>query len=320
MSIDCHAHRLANLYHFINHLAESPTHPYRRAWEDETGALTPAEQGHLDQFRAVHGPYGIDDKPPVPDEERFLQKPFTWPAEEEDAWIAVRDWVDSHAHFADVAQVFDAFRPRFERVWRDDAPRLADWSATLPRLVQRDSHAAIAAALAALHLSEQTASRLDVYLLLSTADRSGGSAELGADAVTVHCSRIAQDAAGRDRVLWTLYHKWTHTFQWGPMLDRVLEFAPTVDDSDFMRSRAACAMPGVVGFTIEVLARVVGSYCYRRWYPHLAVHARSNLASRPQDRALWTLVDEYVHRQRAIDEEFLARFWVICAAAGYEVF
>ena len=320
MAIDCHAHRLANFYHFISHLAESPTHPYRRAWADGTGDITPAERRHLGRFRAVHDSYGIDDKPPVPGEERFLQKPFTWPAEEEDGWLAIRDWVDSDAHFAELAQVFGAFRSRFERVWRDDAPRLADWSAMLPRLVQRDSHAAIAAALARLHLSEPTASRLDVYLLLSTADRSGGSAELGADAVTVHCSRIAQDADGRDRVVWTLYHEWTHTFQWGPMLDRVLGFATTVEDSDFMRSRAARAMPGVVGFIIEVLARVVGSDCYRRWYPRLAVHARSDLASRPQDRALWTLVDEYVRKGRAIDQEFLTRFWAIGAAAGYEVY
>ncbi len=219
----------ANFFHFVQHLAETPPHPYRQAWLQETGCLTEAEKTALSDFTQLIKHYPIDTKPPEKGHERFLQKPFTL-FNYQRVWEEVRKWVDTPGDFELTRRIFTALEPRFEKVWQKDKLLLEGWKNELHQLIHLDVHARIAEDLHLFHQSILTGKRLEVYLLFSLETQFGGSAEVGADCITLHCSRAPKNALGHGHILWTLYHEWTHTFQWDYLLGLILNFVKEIDE------------------------------------------------------------------------------------------
>jgi len=125
------------------------------------------------------------------------------------------------------------------------------------------------------HQSTSTGMLLEVYLLFSLETQFGGSAEVGADCITLHCSRAPKNALGYGHVLWPLYHEWAHTFQWDYLLGLILDFVQEIDE------QAAQETGGSIGFFIEALARLVGSYLFRKYYPEIAKNAPGGEPTKP---------------------------------------
>lgn len=318
MELDFLVRRYANLFHFVSHLAETPSHPYRRLWLQETGHLTEAEEEALSGFTQLMKRYPIDAKPSENGHDRFLQKPFTL-FDDEYVWEEVQKWVDTPSDFELTKRIFASLELRFERVWKNDQPLLENWKKELRQLIPLDIHARIAEDLHLFHQSLSTGERLKVYLLFSLENRLGGSAEVGVDRITLHCSRVPQNAWGHDTVLWTLYHEWTHTFQWDHSLGLILDFVKEVDKIGFNQSKAARETGGLIGFFVEALARVVGSYVLRQYYHQIAINSPGGQTTRPQEIALSHLVGEYIGDKKPVDVKFLKKFWEISRDADYDV-
>ncbi|MBI1929755.1 hypothetical protein HYR99_36585 [Candidatus Poribacteria bacterium] len=308
----------ANFFHFVSHLAETPPHPYRQVWLQETGVLTQAEEAALSDFNRLMKQYPIDSKPPEKGHERFLQKPFTH-FEDEQVWEEVRKWVDTASDFEGIKRIFATLEPRFEEIWKKEQPLLEGWKKELRQLIPLDVHARIAEDLHVFHQSISTGEQLDVYLLFSLEYRFGGSAEVGADSITLQCSRAPRDAWGHNLVLWTLYHEWTHNFQWEYLLGLILDFVKEIDEADFSRSEAAQETGGLIGFFIEGLARLVGSDVYRRHYPSIAKSSSNSQLDKPQKILLNHLIGEYLKSKKPVDVKFLKEFWRISRDANYDV-
>lgn len=306
MVLDFLVRRYANFFHFVSHLAEVPTHPYRQAWLQETGHLTEAEEKVLSDFTQLMKRYPIDVKPPEKGHERFLQKPFTL-FDNGQVWEEVRKWVDTPSDFELVVQTFAILAPRFEKIWKSDQPLLEGWKIKLPQLIPLDIHARIAEALCSFHQSTSTGERLEVYLLFSLESRLGGSAEIGTDCVTLHCSRAPPNDWGYGFALWTLYHEWTHTFQWDHLLGLILDFVKEIDEGS------------LIGFFIEALARAVGSYLFRRYYPQIAKNGPGGQPNKPDEVALSCLIGEYIENRKPVDIQFLQNFWRISREANFDM-
>jgi len=313
MTLNFLVRRYANFFHFVNHLAETPQNPYRQAWLQETGDLTKAEEIALSNFTQLVKRYPIDTKPPEKGHERFLQKPFALFGDKQ-IWEKIRKWVDTPGDFELTRRIFTALEPRFEKIWKTDKPLLEYWKTTLPQLIPLDIHRRISEDLHLFHRSTSTGERLEVYLLLSLETQFGGSAEIGADCITLHCSRAPQNAWGYGHVLWTLYHEWTHTFQWDYLLGLILDFVKEIDE------KAAQETGGSIGFFIEMLARLVGSYLFRKYYPEIAKNGPGGGEPiKPQEITLSHLVGEYIENKKPVDMQFLKEFWLVSCDANYDV-
>jgi len=274
MTLNFLVRRHANFFHFVNHLAETPPHPYRQVWLQETGYLTKAEGIALSDFTHLMRRYPIDTKPPEKGHERFLQKPFTL-FNYQRVWEEVRKWVDTPGDFELTKRIFMVLETRFEKIWQKDKLLLEGWKNELHQLIPLDVHARIAEDLRLFHQSTSTGMRLEVYLLFSLETQFGGSAEVGADCITLHCSRAPKNALGYGHVLWPLYHEWAHTFQWDYLLGLILDFVQEIDE------QAAQETGGSIGFFIEALARLVGSYLFRKYYPEIAKNAPGGEPTKP---------------------------------------
>jgi hypothetical protein len=319
MKLNFPVRRHANFFHFIQHLAETPPHPYRQVWLQETGDLTKVEETALSDFTHLMKRYPIDAKPPEKGNERFLQKPFTL-FDDEQVWEEVRKWVDTPGDFELTKQIFAALEYRFEKIWEKDKPLLESWKTTLRQLIPLDIHARIAEDLHLFHCSTSTGERLDVYLLFSLKSQFGGSAEVGADCITLQCSRAPKNAWGYGHVLWTLYHEWTHTFQWDYLLGLILDFVKEIDETDFNRSKAVREMGGSIGFFIEALARLVGSYLFKKHYSQIAKNGPGGSEpTEPQEIILSHLLGEYIEDKKPVDIQFLKEFWRVSCDANYDV-
>lgn len=313
MRLDFFVRRHANFFHFVSHLAHTPSHPYRIAWLKETGSLNEAEEKALKDFTQLMKRYPFDEIPP----ERYLQKPFTW-FEKEHVWEEVWKWVDTPSDFEQIKQIFATLEPRFEKIWKSDQPLLVGWEKELRRLIPLDVHARVAQDLHMFHQSVTTGENLDVYLLFSLSSQQGGSAVVGTDRITVQCSKAPKNDWGHDRVLWTLYHEWTHNFQWDYLYPLIKDFAKEIDATEFNQSKAARESEDLIGFFIEVLARWIGSYIYRRHYPQIQ-DSFGIQPSQPQQLALRNLVVKYIEGKKPVDVKFLSEFWQISRDANYDV-
>jgi len=316
--LDFLVRRYANFFHFVSHLAEIPLHPYRQAWLEETGCLTKTEEDFLFEFTQLMKRYPIDTKPPEKGYEHFLQKPFTL-FDDECVWEEVQKWVDHPSDFETIKQIFAILEPRFERVWQNDQPLLESWKNELHQFIPLDVHVSIAKVLHSFHQSVSTGEKLEVYLLFSLESRLGGSGEIGVDRITLHCSRVPRNTWGYGHVLWTLYHEWTHTFQWDYLLGLILDFVREVDETDFSQSKAAQETGGLIGFFIEALARIVASYIIRQYYPQVVGNSPGSQLNKPQEVALDHLVAEYINGKKPVDMDFLREFWSISYAVNYDV-
>jgi len=309
--------RYANLFHFVSHLAEMPVHPYRDAWIHDTGPLTANEEAALSDFRDLIKRYPIDPKPPE-GSGRFLQRPFTLYGDV-DVWETVRQWVDDEKDCALAQRIFSIFEPRFKGLWKREEPLLKAWKDALPNLICRIGHARIARDLASFHRAVSSIGEsLRVYLVMSLEFRLGGSSEVGPDAVIVHCSRVPHTKWGNAHVLWTLYHEWTHTFQWDYLLPMILDFAGEEHNAEAEGAKPVLEQGGLIGYLFEAYARLVGSYLFRREYPELAGSSPAKFL-RVQDKALFDLVRGYVEEHRPVDQSFMLEFWRIARGVSFEV-
>jgi hypothetical protein len=78
-------------------------------------------------------------------------------------------------------------------------------------------------------------------------------------------------------------------------------------------------MGGSIGFFIEMLARLVSSYLFRKYYPEIAKNGPGGSEpTEPQEIKLSHLVGDYIEDKKPVDIQFLKEFWRISRDADYD--
>ena len=200
-----HYTKIANLFHFISNLTEwhfSCRKNYNKMWLEKTGPLKNGEKQALRKMRKLLGRYGFS-RERREDPSRFLGIPFIVHSD----WGKVEEWVEPD-EFLTLKDVFEVFEPRFEKIWMEEEPKLANWKTALVEELTKRKYDNLEKDLETFFNQKPKFSNIDVYLLMGVAKSSGGGANIGPGRVTLEPTGLSTDLA--PEMLNVLYREATH--------------------------------------------------------------------------------------------------------------
>jgi len=225
-----HYTKTANLFYFVSNLAEwhfSCRKNYNKIWLEKTGALDDKEKQALKQLAKLLIKYHFSSGQKGPDDpSKFLGIPFTVYSDNE-VWGKVEEWVEPEELLM-LKNIFEVLGSRFEKLWVEEEPKLADWKATLVEELAQKKYDDLEKDLEAFFDQKPKFSKIDVYLLMNPANLGGG-ANIGPGRVTLECTALPTEAVSD--VLNVLYHETTHlVFEYGYYQNLLEWFLQSIKD------------------------------------------------------------------------------------------
>ena len=188
----------ANRFHVVSNLAEwsvyARTH-YNRAWIEETGPLTQAEQEALAACRELLPRYGWGAKAPG--------RAFGAAEDEDDAWARAARLMTGE-DLATLRGAMAALEPRFQLLWTRDRPRLEALCERVDAALRAPGIDAAVEKLAAYLASDVRRATID--LLMSRGRGSAGGANAGPGRISLEVLELADIVEAADVVLHELGH------------------------------------------------------------------------------------------------------------------
>jgi hypothetical protein len=212
LEFEIHFTKTGNFFHFLSNLAEwhfSCRRNYNEIWLEKTGPLNDEEKQALRQLAKLLIKYHFSSGQKGPDDpgpSQFLGIPFTIYSDKE-VWKKVEEWVEPNELVA-LKSVFEIFTPRFEKLWKEEKPKLAEWKTTLNKELAKKKYDNLEKDLEAFFHQKPKYSHIDVYLLMGVAGTTGGGANIGPARVTLEPTGVSTDMVAE--MLNVLYHETAH--------------------------------------------------------------------------------------------------------------
>lgn len=190
----------ANFYFFVQNLSEwhfSNRKEYNILWRSELGQFSPEEENALKKFKEIRLKYKTSKshferafftaKSPFEELKKHL------PAEEYDA----------------LREIFDLFKDKFNLLHEKDLPLLRQWQKNLNKKINDHSLIkSITNILSVLYAVPSPKKTINVYLLFSSPDRTGGGANIDEQSITVETSRYPLE--GINNAIGIIWHEVIH--------------------------------------------------------------------------------------------------------------
>ncbi|MCX6736829.1 MAG: hypothetical protein NTW73_01960 [Candidatus Parcubacteria bacterium] len=174
--------KLANLYFFISNLSAWSPYTYKKDynnfWIEKTGPLTNQEIIALTDFKELHlkYPYGHS----------YLGNLFTNEKNDLSKISQTLPLIDQKI----LIQTFELLETRFEKIWSIEEPLLKEWKILLEKYFADLNLKYIFEILEILYdVKIDYSQSMEVFILFSTPDRTGGEASNGPNKLTLKISR-----------------------------------------------------------------------------------------------------------------------------------
>ncbi len=174
--------KLANLYFFVSNLSAWSPYTYKKDysdfWVEKTGPLTKQETEALTNFKELHlkYPYGHS----------YLGNLFTRKEDDLLKIVQTLPLIDQKI----IIQTFKLLETRFEKIWNIEKPLLKDWGILLEKYFADLNLKQIFEILEILYdIKIDYSQSIEVFILFSTPDRTGGEASNGPHKLTLKISR-----------------------------------------------------------------------------------------------------------------------------------
>ena len=191
--------RWANFYFFVQNLSAWHHSTRQRHNKDWRGKLTfsPEAEVALQEFEIIHKRYPFGD--------RYLGRSFFL---SENPWLSLKQTVSKNEVSA-LKHIFSVIEPYFDIIYKEDKHALEEWARLIARPAFGEGANHINETLAKFYGCPPFDSTCTVYLLLSTAEKNGGSSgTIRDDAVTLEVSRMPLTL--ESQVRGALWHELIH--------------------------------------------------------------------------------------------------------------
>lgn len=271
-------------YFFVQNLSEwhfSNRKDYNELWRKELGKFSQQEEGALEDFRRIRSGY--------PESRSIFEKSFFT---SEDPLENLREALPTEERNT-IKEVFTTFSNKFEKLYRKDLPSLKEWEKQLSIKVNNaELVKKISNVLSALYNTPTPNTTINVYLLFSTPNHTGGGANIDGDCVTLEISRFPSNNV--NHAISVIWHEVIHiVFEKQYFLPLIRdEFPDTQKKSMRINEIAAASLFPHGVLSKKFLGVTLGSYSYLS-----GVSGNSN--------QLLSIMEMYVSQNRALDSSYI---------------
>lgn len=303
--------KLANQFFFISNLTEwhfSCEKEYNGIWLKKTGVLSNKERRALKEFCKILKKYGFKKKK---DKVTWLGTPFITSFEKE-GWQNVREWV-SEEEYKGIREIFEIFRPRFEKIWAKEVLKLERAKELLIReSISKDKRAKrILSDLSRFYKKELPQRTINIYLLAIPEESSGigGGAVLEEKGITLEV-RDLKDIHG---YILVITHEIAHSFLEKDSIEKVEKITRKFKfpSNKLIREREKT---GLISELI-LCSLVPGGYLAERYFNIPIQKPREKKLKGPQEAwrslvkfitfYLYPLAQKYIETERSLDREYI---------------
>jgi hypothetical protein len=190
----------ANFYFFVQNLAEwhfSNRKDYNDLWRKELGKFSLKEEKALEKFREIRKRYRQSR---TYFELAFFTTKNPWKFLERN--LPTKE-------YKIVKEIFELFRNKFEKIYKKDLPLLKKWKKVLNKELNNQNFIkSVVKILSKLFNTSPVETNIDVYLLFSSVNGSGGGANINEKSITMEISRLPLDKLNHS--LGIMWHEIIH--------------------------------------------------------------------------------------------------------------
>lgn len=288
----------ANFYFFVSNLSEwhfSNQKDYNILWRKELGSFSPEEENTIKQFKEIHLRY--------PFGKLYLGRQFFL---ENNPWVVLEQKLLSE-DFINLKNIFSLLNNKFDSLYENDLSLLNRWQENLNKFANNEELAnKILLSLNALYKNFVQKKEVNVYLLFSTSDHTGGGVNIDSKNISLEISRYP--AEGVSHAIGIIWHEIIHScFQkqyFFPML--LKQFPNDKKKVDLINEIVAATLfpSGMLGI------RLLKNKPAAKLYPGI---------NEKQTIELLNLTKEYLDQKKHFNEDYIKRISLIIKE-GYEKF
>ncbi len=207
--------RYANLYFFIQNLSEwhfSNRKKHNEEWQNE---LTFSNEANscIQQFKIIHQKYPFGDK--------YLGRPFFL---YNNPWPEVKKIIEND-DLIKIRNIFTIIEPYFNQIYIKDEKRLLKWASIISNQEFIKKSSLLNNTLACFYGCSPFNDKCLVYLMLSTKEKNGGTANsINNHSITLELSRTSINSKNKklaQNILWhELIHLYFRNFTLYPLLEK----------------------------------------------------------------------------------------------------
>jgi len=193
----------ANFYFFVQNLSEwhiSNRKKHNEEWRSELSFSDEADIC-IREFRIIHNKYPFGDK--------YLGRPFFL---NNDPWTTIGTLVEKD-DFIKLKKVFSTLEPYFKIIYQKDEVILKKWATIITKPDFTENASNINNTLANFYGCEPYNENCTIFLLLSTKEKNGGTANsINNKSVTLELSRTTPDIKNEKLARNILWHELIHLY------------------------------------------------------------------------------------------------------------
>ena len=286
--------RWANFYFFVQNLSEwhfSNRKKYNILWRKELGVFSVEEEDILKQFREIRLKY--------PQSRSCFESAFFL---SEDPFSKLSDILPT-TQYQITKNTFLLLENKFNSLYAKDLPLLHSWQKALAEIANDEQF--INTALTSLNSLFKTSIRekdIDIYLLFSTTEHTGGGANINNYSISVESSRYPLEKL--NHVIGIIWHETIHlVFQNQYFYPLLMEyFSEDRQSADFINEVTIGALfpKGMMGI------RLLKNKPTARLSPEFNIE---------QTTQTLNLIKEYLDQNKRLDEDYLKRLELIIKKA-----
>jgi len=210
MKLSFKTSKIANNFFFVSNLSEwhfSCRKDYNEAWLKKTGPLTKKESEALDNFKKIMQRNGFTSKNIR--NSQYIGKYFYFYPEKK-SWNKLKRSVGI-ADFKKIKKVFNIFRPRFEKVWKQykNDKRVGIFS----QEIKNGEHQKLYKDIELVFAGKKYTKKIDIIIIFSPHDHeatAAGSACLGEKTIVLELPKLKQDTWQLEFSINILAHEISH--------------------------------------------------------------------------------------------------------------
>jgi len=191
----------ANFYFFIQNLSEwhkNNRRDYNIFWEKEIGPFSQGEKNALKQFKKIRSKY----KPKSHFEQSFYIAKNPWKEFKKSSLVE---------EYRIIKKIFSLLWPKFNNLYKKDLPLLRKWQKILNKQINNPATIKIISrTLKILYNAQLTQHNVNIFLLLSTPNCTGGSANIDSQSIGIEISRYPLQ--GANQAIGIIWHELIHLY------------------------------------------------------------------------------------------------------------
>ena len=282
--------RWANFYFFVQNLSEWNNRnrkDYNALWQAELGPFFEREKNALKAFKKVRLRYksnrGEFERAFFTSKEPLKQLQLTLPTDE----------------FIVIKKVFALFKKKFDILYKKDFPLLKKWQEILYRKINKKSLIkSIISPIEILYNATAPKKTVDIYLLLSAPNHTGGGANVNDQSASIEISRYPTQ--GINHVLGIIWHEVIHLcFEKQYFVPLLVEYFGRASKSIGLISEIAASslLPnGILGQSIL--------YSLPPKFLNIRIPTKFN-------KKLMNIMGGYMKSKKPLDKKYIQNIWTI---------